>query len=331
MKQNIKTNFYSNDQNSTKRIFKKKNLLLSVIVKYSFEKILPFLKSLIKSGLENCDIVFFINQISETTINFLKSFGIILCEIPVKLDNASIIYKYRWKFYRDYLIENKEKYNIVLSVDIRDTIIQNEFFKFYENNEPFIGFSFESANIEKIISKDWIINNFGIKQLKTIENKRVINTGTVWGTLNEFYEFSNVLYEKLSIYPPVIDQTLANYLIYHEKILKNFFQIKSDEYGLVLTLGLTKRKNIILDEENNILNNNGHIASIVHQYDRHPDLKKIMKSKYCPELIQFAYIKKFFIFLESLTFTILLKYIIALIKLKKTSKLSINIKEKIIQ
>ena len=53
-----------------------------------------------------------------------------------------------------------------------------------------------------------------------------------------------------------------------------------------------------------------------------------MKSKYCPELIQFAYIKKFFIFLESLTFTILLKYIIALNKLKKTSKLSINIKEK---
>ena len=164
--------------------------------------------------------------------------------------------------------------------------------------------------------------------MKTLENKRVINAGTIWGTLNEFYEFSNILYEKLSIYPRVIDQTLANYLIYHEKILKKCLQIKSDEFGRVLTLGLTKRKNIILDEENNILNNNGHIASIVHQYDRHPDLKKIMKSKYCPELIQFAYIKKFFIFLESLTFTILLKYIIALNKLKKTSKLSINIKEK---
>ena len=285
------------------------------------EKILPFLKSLIRSGIGNCDVVFFINQISETCINYLKSLGIILCEIPGKLDDPLIIYKYRWKFYRDYLIENKEKYNIVLSVDIRDTIIQNEFFKFYENSKPFIGYSFESANIENIINKDWIINNFGNKLLKTLENKRVINAGTIWGTLNEFYEFSNILYEKLSIYPRVIDQTLANYLIYHEKILKKCLQIKSDEFGPVLTLGLTKRKNIILDEENNILNNNGQIASIVHQYNRHPDLKKIIKSKYCPELIKFVFIKNFFIIFEALSFVIFLKYIIALIKLKNSKKI----------
>ena len=317
---NKKIKFYSNNQNSTKRK-DKKNLLLSVIVKYSLEKVLPFLKSFIRSGIKNCDIVFFINQISESTINYLKSFGIILCEIPGKLDDPLIIYKYRWKLYRDYLLENKEKYNIILSVDIKDTIIQNEFFKFYENYKPFIGFSFESANIEKLINKDWIINNFGIKPLKTIENKRVINAGTIWGTLNEFYEFSNILYDKLRIYPTVIDQTLLNYLIYHEKILKKCLQIKSDEFGPVLTLGLTKRKNIILDEENNILNNNGQIASIVHQYDRHPDLKKIIKSKYCPELIKFVFIKNFFIIFEALSFVIFLKYIIVLIKLKITNKL----------
>ena len=271
---------------------------------------------MIKSGLCNCDIVFFINQVSETVENYLKSFGVILYKIPFNLNNPYIIYKYRWKLYRDYLKENKEKYNIILSVDIKDTIFQKEFFKFYEHYEAFIGFSFESANIDIIINRELIINNFGIKLFKTIENKRVINAGTIWGTLNEFYEFSNILYEKLSIYPPVIDQTLLNYLIYHEKILRNCLKIKSDEYGLVLTLGLTKRKNIILDKQNNILNNKGQIASIVHQYDRHPFLKKTIRNKYCPELTKISYIKMFLIILESLTIIILLKYIISLNKLK---------------
>ena len=312
----FQNNVLSNNSNSKRIKNTKKNLILSIIVKYSLEKILPFLKSLIKSSLCNCDVIFFINQISETVENYLKSFGIILCKIPGILNNPAIIYKYRWKLYRDYLKENKERYNIILSVDIKDTIFQNEFFKFYENYEPFIGFSFENTIIETSVNRELIINNFGIQLYKTIENKRVINAGTIWGTLNEFYEFSNILYKKLLIHPTIDDQTLVNYLIYHEKILTNLLQIKSDEYGLVLTLGLTKRKNIILDTENNILNNKGYIASIVHQYDRHPDLKKIIRRKYCPELSNLAYIKRFFIILKSFTIIILLKYIISLTKLK---------------
>ena len=278
---------------------------------------MPFLKSFIKNGLENCDIVFFINQISQTVINYLSSFGIILCEIPGKLNDPYNIYKFRWKWYRDYLIENKEKYDIVLSVDIKDTIFQNEFFQIYENYKPFIGFSYESATIKKLINKEWIINNFGIELFKKMENKRVINAGTIWGTLNEFYNFSNVVYEKLLVFPPTIDQTLVNYLIYHEKILSHCLQIKSDESGVVLTLGLTKRNNILLDDENNILNNQGYIASIIHQYDRHHDLKKIMKNKFCPELFYLDYNIRFFIILESFTIIILIKTLLSLNKLKK--------------
>ena len=295
--------------------------MLSIIVKYSLKKILPFLKSFIKNSFENCDVVFFINQISHTVTNYLNSLGIILCEIPGKLDDPRNIYKYRWKFYRDYLVENKEKYNIVLSVDAKDTIFQTEFFKIYENYKPFIGFSYENEYIKKSNDKILIINNFGIDMFKKIENKRIINSGTIWGTLNEFCQFSNILYEKLLVYPQIIDQTLVNYLIYHEKILSHCLQIISDEYGPVITIGLTKRENIFLDAQNNIFNNKGYIYSIIHQYDRHPDLKQIMVNKYCPEITNITNIIRFFIILESFTIILLLKTLISLNKLKKEKEI----------
>ena len=116
-----------------------------------------------------------------------------------------------------------------------------------------------------------------------IENERNINCGTIWGTINDFIFLSKTIYKNLLIHFSV-DQTILNYLIYVENILKNRTIIFSDEYGPVLTLGLTKRNKIKLDSENNILNFNNKIASIVHQYDRNKDIKRIIKQKYCPEL-----------------------------------------------
>ena len=66
---------------------------------------------------------------------------------------------------------------------------------------------------------------------------------------------------------------MLNYLIYVENILNNRTIIFNDEYGPVLTLGLTKRNKIILDSDNNILNFNNQITSIVHLYDRYKYIK----------------------------------------------------------
>ena len=97
---------------------------------------------------------------------------------------------------------------------------------------------------------------------------------------------------------------MVNYLIYHEHIFKKFI-IFSDEYGPVITIGLTRRDCVNLDSQNNILNYKNQIVSIVHQYDRHKDLKFMIKEKYCPESIdannKFRNIIYFFVILEIFT------------------------------
>ena len=173
-------------------------MLFTYIVKYSWEIILPFIKSLIRINLINCDIIIFVNQVTQTVMNNLKSYGLKFYEIKVKLNNAYEIYQYRWKLYRDYLNENESKYNIVLSVDVRDTIFQKDFFHLYENSGSFIGFSYESATLIQLIHKEWIINTFGNETFKIIENKRTVNAGTIWGTSDNFLRFINIFCNKLS-------------------------------------------------------------------------------------------------------------------------------------
>ena len=285
----------------------KKNILIGIIVNYSWEKILPFIKSLNTANFINSDIIMFISGLTKSVINNLNSFGIIIYNIPNKFKDVQNIYSDRWKIYEDFLNNNKDKYNLVLSVDIKDTIFQNNFFSFYENYDNILGFSLEESTLENSMNKYWIIERFGNATYEKIKNKRIINAGTIWGTINTFIEFSSILYKNLLKYPEAYDQSVVNYLIYHENILGNCTKISSDGYGLVITLGLTNRKNIILDIKNNILNYNSQIASIIHQYDRHEDIKRIIKEKYCPELIRNNFIINFFLILELFTFILFIK------------------------
>ena len=304
--QNKKNQIYDSSKFSTSYNFlnfinnstTKKNILLGVIVNYSWEKILPFIKSLNTANFINSDIIMFISGLTKSVINNLNSFGIIVYNIQKKFIDVQNIYNDRWKIYKDFLYNNKDKYNLVLSVDIKDTIFQNNFFSLYENYTDILGFSFEESTLENSISKYWIIERFGNNIYEKIKNKRIINAGIIWGTINTFIEFSSILSENLLKYPEAPDQSVVNYLIYHENILGNCIKISSDGYGPVITLGLTNRKNIVLDTKNNILNYNDQIASIIHQYDRHTDIKRIIKEKYCPELIRNNLIIEFFVILE---------------------------------
>ena len=268
---------------SNEAVIHKKNVILSMVVKYDWEKIAPFIISFYESNIIDCDLVLFISGVSQNVIDILKSYGIILYQIPNEYIKLNVPV-YRWKMYLDFLNENKEKYNFVLSVDIRDSIIQNDLFKYYSTNNSFLSFSFEDGNLNYSFNKIWMINFFGYKVQRLLMHKKTICAGTVWGTLNKFLEFANILWEKLLERPNVVDQTYVNYLIYYEHLFKDDIIIK-DNFGPVITIGLTKRDKINLDINRNILNFGGQIASIVHQYDRHPDLLKIVRTKFSSQII----------------------------------------------
>jgi len=261
----------------------KKNLVIGAFIKYNWDTIEPFFNSFIKAGFSNCDCIMFIRDISKDIIFKMKSYGVTILKIPDKFKNMKII-NYRWKIYEDFLKDKKDKYNLVFTADIRDVFFQNNIFNFYQNIQPFLGISLEDGTLSQKINKKWIIKAYGEKIYKIIKNERIICVGTIWGTTDKFYEFSKIMWKKLSsnwsLKNNVIEQAVCNYLIYIEKLFNDCLKISKNRDGPVMTIGLTKRENIKMDSQNNILNENGQIASVIHQYDRKKDIVKIVRFKY---------------------------------------------------
>ena len=50
---------------------------------------------------------------------------------------------YRWKIYNDFLKIRRGRYNIILSIDLKDSIFQSDIFKLYQDYATFLAFSYE--------------------------------------------------------------------------------------------------------------------------------------------------------------------------------------------
>ena len=315
---------------------KKKNAILGLIWGYSIFSVLPFFESLNSVDFKNCDVIIFVKNISRSVLNYLKIIGVFIYEISEEYKNISVT-KLRWKLYIDFLKEKRNIYNLIFITDIRDTIFQKDIFKYYENNnDSFLGVALEDGTLTHYLNKKWIINFAGEEKYAIIKDQRIICFGTLWGTLDIILKFLFIFWEKLKSNHNSTDQGIGNYLFYYEKIFKEYL-IKSDNFGQVITIGLTPRENIYLDSNNNILNFKGEIASVIHQYDRKPDIISKINSKFLVanktrinifidffkseqnDKIRKNNIIIFFILLESFTIIIFLKEIISLNKFKKIS------------
>ena len=157
-------------------------------------------------------------------------------------------------------------------------------FRFYQKNESFLGIAIEDGDLSSYQNSKWIIDAYGERLHKTIEHERIVCIGTLWGTLDKFLEFSNIMWDILgknwALTHSVVEQGVTNYLIYHEKLFNDCLVKSNNENGRIMTIGRTNRKNIFLDHQNNILNGKGQIAALVHQYDRKKDITEIIRKKY---------------------------------------------------
>ena len=263
----------------------KKNVIISIIKGYSWSLIKSFFISLISANIKNYDLVLFVDKLSEETLNKIKLCGAIIHEIPQKdLDFKNLV-KYRWKLYVDFLKENKEKYNLVFTTDIRDVIFQKDIFKYFENKKPFIGFTLEDINLRNPVNKHWVKefckNN---EEYNEIAERQVICGGTIISSVDKFIEFGEILWQTLENHSNIFEQGAINYLIYYKKILNDNI-IFMDNNGPILTICVTEKNKITLDSDNNVLNFKGKVAYIVHQYDRKPDIARKFNNKYKDDIL----------------------------------------------
>ena len=260
----------------------KKNVILGVILNYDWKIIAPFFISFKKARFNNCDCVMFVENLTQKTINKMESYNVTIIKIQRTI--KALIINYRHKLYEDFLRNNTDKYNLVLSIDVRDSFFQKDIFKYYENiSKSFLSFALEDDYLSKKINKAWIINAFGYNVFNAIKHERIICGGTVLGSLDKIMEFSSIIWKIMNQSDDSrenwIDQAVINYIIYYKKLFSNITIIRNENKDSpFLTLAASKPESFIIDSEGNILNIKGEIPAVIHQYDRHKKcVIKVMK------------------------------------------------------
>ena len=262
-----------------------KNLIISLIKGYTWQIIKPFFISLISAKIQNYELVVFVDKLSEETLDKIKLCGAIIKDIPEKNLGFRDLIKYRWKLFPDFLKENKDKYNLVFATDVKDVIFQKEIFKYYNSTKPFISFNLEDTTLRNPLNKNWVRNFCKTnEEYFKIADEQVISEGTIISTIDKFIEFADTLWQEISNLSNINGQGAINYLIYYKKLLNDSIII-SDNTGPIMALGVTGTNKILLDSNNNVLNNKGKIAAVVHKYDRKPDIVRKINKKFNDDVL----------------------------------------------
>lgn len=255
-----------------------KNLLIAAAIGLPVTSIKNFIVSFRKVNTKDRFIVLVDEQTKQDSHEvFLNNFvEVIVCD--TKKYNTSPINS-RHLFYYELINQLPEYKNILVS-DTRDLLFQSDPF-IHCHDTPHV-FAFEEDSncplMHEINNRNWIRTIYGEKRLEEIGNKPILCGGAILGSRDEVLKMLHLMAkEMLSIEPSVFswtvaDQPVLNHICY-SNLSKglNLFIKKNGDVMVNLCVSLVHNHDsdqINLDIKTNLINVNGNIPSIVHQYDR---------------------------------------------------------------
>jgi len=271
----------------------KKNLILTILHKYNYPVVEPFIKSLKQTGYQDDLVIFISEATSKTTKKILKKQGAILVEFKnsypfingyngVFEDIAPSITlnNYRFLFYLKYITENAGQYENIMLTDIRDVVFQKNIFDGIEDNK--IYFFLEDASEvfrSSAMNYDWCLYANGHEITEKIIDKNVSCAGIVIGGYKPIMDYLIYMQSRFKFRPDLrwgLDQGVHNEYVY--TVVNNDAIIVPNTFPLLLTLGACR--NFKQGPDGNLTNERNEAYWVVHQYDRFGDLIVYFKKKY---------------------------------------------------
>jgi hypothetical protein len=168
--------------------------------------------------------------------------------------------------------------HIILS-DVRDVIFQRNPSEL-TSAVPHLAVGLEGPTIGQCtMNSEWVRSSYGPDVLKSMSAAPISCAGVTIGTYTAIREYLTAMVEQLLVVPSADflgpDQAAHNYLL-HQGLLPRCQRL---ENGSSAILTLSARSSVDLDESGTVLNADGSVPTIVHQFDRHPDLERLIRSR----------------------------------------------------
>ncbi|HSH95528.1 MAG TPA: hypothetical protein VK968_15400, partial [Roseimicrobium sp.] len=175
----------------------------------------------------------------------------------------------------------------VMLTDVRDVLFQKAPFDF-DLKDRVLAFN-ESRAISLDNCRDyrtWIASAYGDSALKEFEGKRISCCGITLGSFEGMSEYLDLMADGMitnSTREPYLfglDSAVHNHLILRGKIPG--LRVMENLEGPVLTMGGMSRNECLLDDAGRLVNRDRSVIPIIHQYDRHPEIAKVIERSLQP-------------------------------------------------
>lgn len=247
------------------------NLVAGYARGYGREEIRPFLRSLRETGYQGRILLFADGGAAEEA----KRWDVDLrpmCKPTMKVHSARFI------SLQEALLNTTHE-GVFLS-DTRDVIFQTD----PTYRLPFDGINAFEEDLSQTIgscpyNSDWIKIGYGEGVLKELSGFPISCVGTSCGDRDSMKSYLKALRNQVERLQPMTskpqDQGAHNYLV--RKVLNAW--IWGNEEGEVYTVGYIPRGTVpVVDGQ--ILNREGRVPAVVHQWDRHVNLKQLVEEKF---------------------------------------------------
>jgi len=206
-------------------------------------------------------------------------------KIPVHVERFIHLY--------DYL--SKKQFRYVITTDVKDVVFQKNPSDWLEENLKDKNLVFSSESI-KYEHEPWgdqnLLETYGPYIYEKFKKNEIFNVGVLAGRSECIKSLAiNIFTAAINRPIPICDQSTFNFMISQEPYLSTSIYTKSED-GWACQLGTTADPNkvrsfrpFLLEAEpkmvdGNVVTSTEKQFTIVHQYDRVPDWKKVIEAKY---------------------------------------------------
>jgi hypothetical protein len=276
----------------------KENLVIGGFTNYNYNQLKPWVESICEV-IPDAHRVMCIGNSSDETKKILANKGFELVDMP----KANIpIHVLRFLAIYEYLRKNWQKYNLVITTDVKDVYFQTDPFKWLDYHNIGVKDMHQIvAGSECLKYKDESWGNENLMQCYgpyvhgIFKENEIFNVGVLGGSAEYIKDLVFNIFTNATNRPiPIVDQAVFNVLIQTQPY-KDVVLQATQASGWACQAGTvadptkmdTFRPNLLEDEpmfvDGNVLTSTGKPFCIVHQYDRVPEWKQYVMEKYKQE------------------------------------------------
>jgi hypothetical protein len=269
---------------------------------YDWSKLKYWVNSINRSGFEGDKVLILMNCDKDTVKKISDSgFSIIAfnqdTEGNLKYESSMMVHVER--FFHIYQLLKDNLYRYVITTDVKDVVFQQNPSVWLENNftdNDDLVFSSESM---KYKDEPWgnqnLMETFGLQIYEDFKKNTIFNVGVLAGRGYAMKDLMMNIFASCMHRPiKICDQSTFNFLISQHPYLKTSKYTKSED-GWACQLGTTadpskieQFRPFLLEPspkmvDNKVVTSTGIEYTIVHQYDRVPEWKKVIEAKYNDE------------------------------------------------